>query len=132
MSLVGKEQRDHWVALQGRWSNEELSEHEMATAENEIIAVAFPALIEHIGYLEDIRKPYRYDEARKLLKQILDDFRILSGDKVGPGGASWQDVAGTVMTNLHVLSKRVQAAREGRVVDGPVVFPSPDDLGEES
>ena len=128
MSLVSKEQRDRWVELQERWRNEELSEHEMATAENELIAVAFPVLIEHIGYLEDVRKPYRYDEARKMLKQIIDDFCVLSGDKVGPSCSSWQDVAGTVMTNLHVLSKRVQAAREGRVVDGPVVFPSPNDL----
>jgi hypothetical protein len=75
-------------------------------------------------------RPYRYEEARDLLRTILDDFRILSGDDIGPSDATWQDVAGTAMTNLKVLANRLEAARAGHVVNGPVVFPSPDDLEE--
>jgi hypothetical protein len=75
-------------------------------------------------------RPYRYEETKRLLATILDEFRILAGDKVGPGGASWQDVAGTASVNLKVLALRLDAARAGMVVDGPLVFPSPDDLDE--
>lgn len=75
-------------------------------------------------------KAYRYDEARNMLAAILEDFRILSGDKMGPSDVTWQDVAGTCAVNLAVLAARIEAARLGNVVDGPVVFPSPDDLPE--
>lgn len=77
-------------------------------------------------------KPYRYTEARKLLSAIIEDFQILSGDKVGPGNSTWQGVAGTAMVNLHTLALRLQAARKGVVADRPVVFPSPNDLEEDS
>lgn len=73
-------------------------------------------------------KPYRYEEAKRLLKTILDDFRILSGDEVGPSDVTWRDVAGTASINLKVLASRMESARQGHVVDGPAVFPSPDDL----
>jgi hypothetical protein len=73
-------------------------------------------------------RPYRYEEARDLLRDIIEDFRILSGDKMGPSDVSWQDVAGTAMTNLQVLAWRMEEAREGNVAGGPVVFPSPDDF----
>ena len=76
-------------------------------------------------------KPYRFEEARALLRSIIEDFLILSGDEVEPGNSSWQDIAGTVSVNLQVLALRVEAAREGRVTDGPVVFPSPNDLEDE-
>lgn len=72
-------------------------------------------------------KPYKYEDARNLLRDILDDFRILAGDKAG-NGATWQDVAGTCATNLEVLAAKLHAARRGFVAGGPVVFPSPDDL----
>lgn len=72
-------------------------------------------------------KPYRYEEAKRMLRDILQDFRILSGDATG-NGATWQDVAGSLQTNLEVLAIRIHAAREGYVASGPVVFPSPDDL----
>lgn len=75
-------------------------------------------------------RPYRYNEACELVRTILSDLRILAGD-VGPSGVSWQDVAGPLAVNLRVLATRVDAARAGRVTDGPVVFPSPDDCGGE-
>jgi len=71
-------------------------------------------------------KPYRYEEAKRLLVAIIQDFQILSGDVVGPSDSTWQDVAGTAMVNLHTLALRMHEARNGNVVDGPVVFPSPD------
>lgn len=73
------------------------------------------------------RRPYRYETARRALASALDDLRILAGDKVGPPGASWQDVAGTCAVNLRHLAKLIDAARAGEVADGSVVFPSPDD-----
>ena len=75
-------------------------------------------------------RPYNYDESRRLLAQIIEDFRILSGDKMGPSGVAWQDVAGTASVNLKVLAMRLDAARAGKVANGPVVFPSPDDLDD--
>jgi hypothetical protein len=77
-------------------------------------------------------KPYRYEEAVDLWRTIVDDLAILAGDKVGPSGVSWQDIAGTLSVNLLCLASRLDAAREGRVVNGPVVFPSPSDISEES
>jgi hypothetical protein len=76
-----------------------------------------------------INKPYRYDEAKRLLRSIIEDFEILSGDSAGEG-ATWQDVAGSCAVNLEVLSLRIKAARAGRVADGFPVFPSPSDLKE--
>lgn len=73
-------------------------------------------------------RPYRYEKARELLATAIDDLRILSGDKIGPSDASWQDVAGTCAVNLHVLAWQIEQARVGNVANGPVVFPSPDDL----
>jgi len=73
-------------------------------------------------------KPYRYGEARDLLRSIIEDFLILSGDKLGSNDVTWQDVAGTASVNLQVLASRLEAAREGNVSGGPAVFPSPKDL----
>lgn len=71
---------------------------------------------------------YRYKLARNLLRNILDDFRILSGDKVGTSMAPWQAVAQTTSNKLRNLADQIDGAIEGDVVDGPAVFPSPDDL----
>jgi len=76
-------------------------------------------------------KPYRFEEAKDLLRSIIEDFLILSGDKVGPSDVTWQDVAGTASVNLQVLAARLEAAREGNVSGGPAVFPSPKDPGED-
>ena len=67
-------------------------------------------------------KPYSYDEACALWKQIVDDLEILAGDAVGPGDVSWQDVAGTLTVNLRVLATSLDEARAGNVKDGSVVF----------
>ena len=73
-------------------------------------------------------KPYRFEEAKEKLKAILDDFDILAGTKVGESGVVWQDVAGTLACNLHTLSLRIEAARQGHVASPPVVFPCRDDV----
>lgn len=73
------------------------------------------------------QRPYRYERAKDWLRTALDDLRILAGDKVG-NGATWQDVAGTCAVNLRCLADALESARLGYVVDGPVVFPSPEDL----
>lgn len=76
-------------------------------------------------------RPYRYGTARELLANALNDLRILAGDVVGPSGASWQDVAGSAMANLLALASQIEQARAGNVLNGPVVFPSPDDVIEQ-
>ena len=73
---------------------------------------------------------YSYTVARNTLAIILEEVRILSGDKLGPSDVSWQDVAGTLAVNLHYLATLIDSARKGRTADGPVVFPSLDDLPE--
>jgi hypothetical protein len=71
---------------------------------------------------------YHYDTAKKLLAAIISDFRILSGDDVGPEGMSWQGVALDTSCHLRVLADMIDEARRGEVRDGPIVFPSPDDF----
>jgi len=75
-------------------------------------------------------KPYRYEEARELLRGILKNFRVLSAEQIGPSGSTWQDIADVTRTDLQILSWRIEEARKGNVVDGPLVFPSPEDLEE--
>ena len=41
------------------------------------------------------------------------DIEILIGNEVGPNDASWQDVAGTLATNLAVISDRLHKIRAG-------------------
>ena len=74
---------------------------------------------------------YRYDEAKRLLKAIIKNFLILSGDQVGPSGKTWRDLALKTATDLYLLGDQLNCARSGYVVGGPIVFPSPGDLGEE-
>lgn len=70
-------------------------------------------------------RPYSFEKASKLLQDIVIDLSILSGDTVGPSNSSWQDVAGTCMTNLRVLASQFEEARKGNVRNNaPVVFPS--------
>jgi len=77
---------------------------------------------------EETVKPYTYQEARELLHDIIDGFRTISGDQVGPRGQSWQETAKATAVNLQLLGFRLEAALEGNVSDPPVQFPSPDDL----
>lgn len=90
------------------------------------------AKTEQMKNTETSSKPYRYEEAKRMLRAIIGDFLILSGDEVGPSNTSWQSVAATAAINLHVLGLRMEAARGGYVADSPVVFPSPADLDDEN
>jgi hypothetical protein len=74
-------------------------------------------------------RSYRYDAARTTLKLIEEDLRVLAGDTVGPSGLSWQQVADRLAVLLRAYAEMLDDARAGRVDGGPVVFPSPDDLG---
>lgn len=62
-----------------------------------------------------------------LLTNIVGDIDILAGDDIGPNGAAWQDVAGTLACNMRVYANLLDQLREGRVPAGGVSFPS---LGE--
>jgi hypothetical protein len=68
---------------------------------------------------------------RAALKAALEDLEILSGDKVGPSGVSWQDVAGTCATNFQVLVWNLERARQG-YAEPNITFPSPAECLEES
>lgn len=70
---------------------------------------------------------YHYETARQLLANIIEDFRVLSGDEVGPSGKTWQDIAQNASRDLSALSDMTLEACRGEVRDGPPVFPSPDD-----
>ena len=74
------------------------------------------------------KRPYRYDEAHRAMKDAITDLHILAGDQVGHSDVTWQDVAGTAVINLRHLANHIEQAREGNAVNGPVVFPSPGDL----
>lgn len=73
----------------------------------------------------------RYATMRLALINALNDLAILSGSKVGPSDASWQDVAGTCATNLEVLSAQLHQARQGNA-ESFVTFPDPQECLEES
>ncbi|HZR80398.1 MAG TPA: hypothetical protein VFD92_04800 [Candidatus Binatia bacterium] len=70
-----------------------------------------------------------YDTVQKLYLDAIGDLDILAGDVVGPGNASWQDVAGTAAINLRSLADFLDAVRTGQShwrgcpITGPVVFP---------
>lgn len=76
-----------------------------------------------------------HNRIRELARDILGDLAILAGERVGPSGASWQDVAGTCETNLRVLADTLHDVRVGNShiagrfpIERPVVFPSVADL----
>jgi hypothetical protein len=71
---------------------------------------------------------YRYETARSTLRDALADLRVLAGDEVG-SGAGWQERATACASRLRALAALLDAAVHGRVVNGPVVFPSPEDCG---
>lgn len=75
-------------------------------------------------------------DVRTVLNQqyrlVLGDLEVLAGDRMGPSGAAWQDVAGTAATNLRKLAGMLDSLRQGETHyagrfpwEGPVVFPSP-------
>jgi hypothetical protein len=65
-----------------------------------------------------------YDKMESALRNALNDLMILAGDKMGPSGVTWQDVAGTCYTNLRVLADQLEAARAG-YAEPFLTFPSP-------
>ena len=65
-----------------------------------------------------------YETLDKILGVIISDIEILAGDQIGPSDASWQDVAGTLSTNMKVYAKLLDQARQG---EGMIIFPSLND-----
>lgn len=65
-----------------------------------------------------------YEQMKRLLTDALGDLAILSGDVMGPSGASWQDVAGTAAVNLTCLANMLTEARKGNA-EPFITFPSP-------
>lgn len=65
-----------------------------------------------------------YETMKRALTDALANLEILSGDKVGPSDASWQDVAGTCSVNLEVLASQLKQARLGNH-ESAITFPSP-------
>ena len=54
--------------------------------------------------------------------QIKADAAIRCGDEIGPSGASWQDVAGTMACNMRVYARLLDRLRNGD--EAPDSFPS--------
>jgi len=69
-------------------------------------------------------RPARYHTMESTLRNFLNEMAILAGDKVGPSGSAWQDVAATAAVNAHVLFQQLTEARAGNAEAG-LVFPSP-------
>jgi hypothetical protein len=73
-----------------------------------------------------------YHMLQDQLSEVFLHLNILAGERVGPSGKSWQDVAATAATNLRDLADMLDAVREskpfrGASLTGPVVFPSPEE-----
>ena len=63
-----------------------------------------------------------YDTLLKLQLQIIEDAAILAGEEVVPRDVSWQDVAGTMATNLRGYARLLDRARKDAY--GHCNFPS--------
>lgn len=70
-----------------------------------------------------------YKTMETALRNALNDLAILAGEKVGPSGSSWQDVAGTAAVNLTVLANQLNEARHGNA-ESFITFPSPSECLE--
>jgi hypothetical protein len=118
---------DEFMAELGhRYGNLSPVEHTMARVlrdSNGGILGRMDVLDGDLAQPEPARKPYDYDVACAMLRKILSDLETIEGAKVGPSGATWQDVAGTAAVKLRAFAAMLDAAREGRVRNGPVVFP---------
>jgi len=76
----------------------------------------------------NISPKYYYPDSVASLGDILHGFEVLCGDELGPINESWQDRAKYIAKDLRRLANMLDAAVEGRVLDGPVVFPSPSEV----
>jgi hypothetical protein len=70
-----------------------------------------------------------YKTMETALRNALNDLAILAGDKMGPSGSDWHDVAGTCAVNLEVLMNQMNAARAGNH-EPFITFPSPSECLE--
>lgn len=73
----------------------------------------------------------RYDVMKHALTNLLHDFRILSGEIIGPSDSSWQDVAATARINAQALADQLAEAQCGNT-ESFLTFPSPSECLEES
>ena len=78
------------------------------------------AVIEGSAWQPEPGRQYHASNAQKALALALADLRALENDD----SIVWQDIAGTAAVNLRVLAGMLDAAREGRVSERPIVFPS--------
>lgn len=82
------------------------------------------AIVEGAAWQPDQGRAYRYETACEVMRSALADLETIAGDRAGMSGASWQDHAGTAAIALRELAGMLDSARQGRVIEGPVVFPS--------
>lgn len=68
--------------------------------------------------------PARYHVMKLSLESALNDLEILAGNKIGPSGATWRDVAETCYRHLQTLTAEMKQASLGNV-ESFIVFPSP-------
>jgi len=79
----------------------------------------------------------RYDLLKGLVVTVVEEFDVLCGDTVGSGSGSMRDCAMTTAINLRSLADAVEALGNGAThfrgvrLDGPLVFPSVRDCGED-
>lgn len=67
-------------------------------------------------------RPYRYEQAKRLLALALEDLAVLAVS--GQAGPDWKNIAGTAAANLRAVAALLEGARAGNIV-GPAVFPLP-------
>lgn len=76
-------------------------------------------------------KPVTYEQMKTALGCALDDMEVLAGDRVGPSGSSWQDVAATAAVHFRDMAILLARASTGDH-EACIVFPSPVELLEEA
>lgn len=61
-------------------------------------------------------------KTKELLRDIVQDIALLDGTNIGNSDVTWQDVAGTLATNLEVLAIRLHRMRRGEIpIDTPFI-----------
>jgi hypothetical protein len=83
-----------------------------------------PSVVEVTDKGEREMRKATFKAMQTALQNAINDLMILSGEKVGPSDASWQDVAGTCVVNLRVLAGQIEQARLGNC-ESFISFPSP-------
>lgn len=96
------------------------------------VTVGRYAVVDGAAWQPDQGRAYRYETACQTLRSALADLETIEGARVGMSGASWQDHAGTAAVSLRELAGMLDSARQGRVIEGPVVFPGVEEELENS